>query len=113
MVAWMRQVQVFDSAGDWMQVFKFIQEDMVLKKILMLVTLVLTFSGCQTVKPIVGPDGSTHQLIGCYYVESCYEKAREVCGGNYKIINTSTETSGDANSTNSSISLLVKCENQK
>jgi hypothetical protein len=79
-----------------------------------LFAVLLAVAGCQTVKPIIGPDGTTHQLVSCYSsIEGCYSKAREACGGNYKIINTSSSVSGDASSTSSSIDLLVKCDNQK
>lgn len=64
---------------------------------------------CVTVKPIIGPDGTTNQLISCMAIETCYEDAQEICKGPYKIINTSTETSGDKGSTRSVTKLLVKC----
>lgn len=72
--------------------------------------LVVFFLSCATSKMIVGPDGSSHQLVSCSGVEYCYEKAREVCGGNYKIINTSTKTDGSGNFVSTETSLLVKCE---
>ena len=65
---------------------------------------------CTTVKPIIGPDGTENQLVSCVSVEQCYIKAREVCMGNYKIINTSTDTSGSDGNTSTSIDLLVKCD---
>ena len=60
-------------------------------------------------KIINGPDGTPHHLVSCSYIESCYESATEVCGGKYKIVNTSNEVSGDAQSTSSTTNLLVKC----
>lgn len=66
--------------------------------------------GCTTAKPILGPDGTEHQLISCSEIEGCYSKATEVCGGKYKIANTSTETSGAAGYTGSETKLLIKCE---
>lgn len=64
-----------------------------------------------THKPIQGPDGTEHQLITCGPVEACYKTAREACNGNYKIINTSTETTGSADSGTSTLTkLLVKCQ---
>lgn len=68
-----------------------------------------TIVSCVTVKPIIGPDGTTNQLISCLAIEACYEDAREICKGPYKIINTNTETSGNNGSTSSVIKLLVKC----
>ncbi|HRO68039.1 MAG TPA: hypothetical protein PL182_10780 [Pseudobdellovibrionaceae bacterium] len=70
----------------------------------------LVLWGCASAKIITGPDGTENQLISCGGVEYCYEKAREVCGGNYKIVNTSSRTSGDGLSTSTQINLLVKCE---
>lgn len=73
-------------------------------------------SGCATssAKPMVGPDGSAHQLVTCGYIEGCYEKAREACGGNYKIVNSTSDTSGVSDHVSSTVStdyqLLVKCE---
>lgn len=66
--------------------------------------------GCATAKPIIGPDGTENQLISCPSVEQCYEKAREVCGGTYKIVNTSSETSGANGVTGTDTNLLVKCD---
>jgi len=65
--------------------------------------------GCVTAKVITGPDGSPHQLITCPAVESCYAKAGEICG-KYKIVNTSSNTSGASGNTSTTIDMLVKCE---
>jgi len=75
-----------------------------------LLTIVLTLFGCATAEEIQGPDGTTNQLIHCSYSKQCYEKAREICGGKYKIVNTSSETSGSNGSTGTTIDLLVKCD---
>lgn len=71
--------------------------------------LCLGLFGCVTVKPVVGPDGTENQLITCPAVEQCYAKAHEVCGGPYKIVNTSSDVSGVSGTTTSEINLLVKC----
>ncbi len=72
----------------------------------------ICLSACATAKIIPGPDGTPHQLVSCGSMEKCYEKAAEVCGGKYKIINTTSDTSGFSNSpTSTSYNLLVKCEN--
>jgi hypothetical protein len=65
--------------------------------------------GCETVTPVIGPDGTENQLISCGLVERCYDKAREVCRGPYKIVNTTSETSGTNGSTSTVVKLLVKC----
>ncbi len=66
--------------------------------------------GCATATPIIGPDGTENQLISCDSVQLCYEKAREVCGGTYKIVNTNSETSGVNGTLNIQTKLLVKCD---
>lgn len=57
-------------------------------------------------KEIVGPDGTQNQLISCAVIEGCYAKAREVCNGTYKIVNTTSENVGDT----TFYKLLVKCD---
>ncbi len=59
---------------------------------------------------IKGPDGNPHQVVTCGDVKHCYEKATEVCGGAYQIVNSSSQGSGDNQSTSSSTKLLVKCQ---
>lgn len=68
---------------------------------------------CASPQPIIGPDGTPHQLVTCGSIQLCYKEAREACQGNYKIINTSNETVGDMHGgVNSWTKLLVKCENE-
>lgn len=69
----------------------------------------LAMTACMSIqpKPVTGPDGSQDQLISCMKVEDCYNQARKICKGNYKIINTSTESLG--NEGFSSTNLLIKC----
>lgn len=81
-----------------------------MKTKLTIIPILLSLLGCATATPIIGPDGTQNQLISCSSVEACYEKAREVCGGNYKIVNTNTEVTGGQNYTGSEIKLLVKCD---
>ncbi len=78
--------------------------------ILLVIGTIFLFSGCVTSpKLVTGPDGTPHELITCSAVESCYEEAAKICG-KYKIVNTSTNTTGFKGTVNSSIQLLVKCE---
>jgi hypothetical protein len=70
----------------------------------------LFLAGCATAKTITGPDGTKNQLISCSTIEFCYDKAREVCGGNYKVVNTNSETSGFNGTTDTEIKLLIKCD---
>ena len=89
-----------------------------LKKVVVafiLSTWTILIIGCATAKPITGPDGSQHQLITCESIEYCYEKATEVCGGKYQMVNNSTEHNSIAMANSSPIitsqfKLLVKCE---
>ena len=80
---------------------------------MILVSIFGVLIGCATAKPIIGPDGTENQLVSCDYIELCYNKAREVCMGNYNIVNTSTETSGSNGNTSTSVDLLVKCADNK
>jgi len=66
---------------------------------------ILIISACTTVTPIVGPDGTENQLVKGPSIEACYEKAREVCGGPYKIVNSNSDS--DKNGT--IFDLLIKC----
>lgn len=76
-----------------------------MKKVILL-ALLLSAMGCQIPpKPITGPDGTTHQLLSCLAIENCYNEAAQICSGQYQIINTSNEASGDL----TIIKLLVKC----
>ena len=73
--------------------------------------LFLGLAGCASVKTekIAGPDGTENQLISCYQIEDCYKKASEICSGPYKIMNTSSETSGYNGITGTTVKLLIKC----
>ncbi len=73
----------------------------------------LCLLGCASAETIVGPDGTENQLVTCTAIKDCYEKAREVCGGVYKIVNTSSETNGVYGTTSTDVNLLVKCGRQK
>lgn len=79
--------------------------------ILYVTAAILLISGCATTdsKKIVGPDGTENQLISCFQIENCYQKASEVCSGKYKIVNTNSETSGVNGVTDTTVKLLVKC----
>jgi hypothetical protein len=73
--------------------------------------VLLSFAvGCATVKDIKGPDGTTHKLIYCGYIESCYADATKACG-KYKIVNSSSEAEKDVNGNiSNNHTILVKCE---
>lgn len=73
-------------------------------------SLVLSIVGCASARKIIGPDRTPNILVSCMDPEYCYEKAREVCRGNYKIINSNSDSSGSNGITSSTISLLIKCE---
>ncbi len=59
-------------------------------------------------KTIIGPDGSSHELIQCFDIEICYKKASETCNGKYRIVDNTTSYHDRDSSTLTK--LLVKCE---
>lgn len=70
-------------------------------------------ASCSTqIKTLKGPDGTDHELITCLETEECYESAREVCSGNYDIINSTSKinTLSDK-TTQTEQELLIKCQN--
>ena len=79
-------------------------------RIFAIVALVLPLMSCATAKAIKGPDGTDHQLISCESIEYCYEKATEVCGGKYKIVNNTSEVGSTPQVITTTTRLLVKCE---
>lgn len=81
-----------------------------MSRFIVALALLTSLSGCATAKPIIGPDGSENQLITCERIEKCYEKAREACGGNYKLVNTTSNSSNGNTWSGTEFSLLVKCE---
>ena len=91
---------------------------MQLRSILALSLVLFTsalFAACSgpAARPVPGPDGTTHQLISCNYIEACYQDAARVCsqsGGKYKIVNTTSEMIGMYRMRDFQIMLLVKCE---
>ena len=52
------------------------------------VGLVLIATGCATSERTAGPEGRAEYRISCGYFGwyICYEKAKEVCPGEYKVI---------------------------
>jgi hypothetical protein len=83
------------------------------------ILIALFLSGCATVSvptgghPIVGPDGSENEVVGCGAVDDCYNFSRKICGGTYKIVNsntTSNSTGGKYPAVYSTFVLLVKCD---
>ncbi len=63
-----------------------------------------------TVSPLTGPDGTENELITCQYMGTgdCYQKAREICGGNYKIINS--DAFSETKYQEGAFEILVKCD---
>lgn len=78
-------------------------------KLIPALALLFACSHMVSQKSIVGPDGTKHKLIECGEVEDCYKRASELCG-TYKIVNTVSETSGTEIATDTTIKLLVKCD---
>ena len=66
-------------------------------------------TGCQTTKSIIGPYGTEHIEVTCADKALCYTRARETCGGNYKIVDAYTDVSGFHGETTTTQQILVKC----
>jgi hypothetical protein len=73
--------------------------------------LALLITACTTSQPKPAPaspgEPAEDKLISCMKVDDCYKQARKICRGDYKILNTSTESLG--NKSLSSTNLLIKC----
>lgn len=81
-----------------------------MNKNIFILAILLIVTSCATSQQIIGPDGTLHELITCENgVASCYEKATEMCGGKYDIINSSSQMHGSKKYVATEISLLVKC----
>ena len=80
------------------------------KTMMILITIVIV--GCASSEKITGPDGSEHILIACTEIKDCYKEARKACQGNYKIVNSASETNTQVTQvTTTSQNLLIKCSN--
>lgn len=86
------------------------REPLEMKKTLLILALGVTLGGCVTARAIRGPDGTMHQSITCPNTEMCYEKASEVCGGTYTIVNTNSQIEVGRYGGSSSVNMLVKCK---
>ena len=69
---------------------------MKLKNILM--TLTLFFSiilfGCTSASHITLSNGTGGFVVACWSKKECYAKARQVCSGNYNILESTTMAAG-------------------
>jgi hypothetical protein len=72
--------------------------------------LFLGLMGCASTNKIIGPDGTENLMVRCLNVEGCYSDAREQCGGNYQIVNTTTESNNTTNGIFTMQNMLIKCE---
>lgn len=80
-----------------------------MKNTIIMTLIIFVTTSCATSKQIVGPDGTKHELVTCQGIEYCYEKSQQVCGGKYKIVNTSSDTSSLNGTASTTTNLLVKC----
>lgn len=78
-----------------------------MNKVFTAVAILILITGCASSKTIIGPDGTENLLIKSGSIEGGYEKAREMCKGPYKIINSNSDSDKDGTMFN----LLVKCGN--
>lgn len=63
------------------------------RQVLLVLGIAGALSGCATAKPVPLPNGQQGYAIeDCDSVSECYEKAAEVCGGPYDVVNQSGET---------------------
>lgn len=108
---WFAYIFLFFASKETKERYKKMTGYILFKKMAKLSLLFFFFymASCTSVQTIKGPDGTDHQLVHCYSIKNCYERASEVCG-KYKIVNTSNEVSGTKNNSSTSINLLVKCE---
>jgi hypothetical protein len=78
-----------------------------------LFAIALLGAGCVSTTTVAGPDGSEDELVRCSDSADCYDKAREVCGGPYQIMDSGNRGAvGAANGTMWSSSwheVLVHC----
>ena len=77
-----------------------------MKKILLVLSLLglVTLFGCTSAEELTLPDGSKGYNIKCYDSKSkCFDKAREICGGNYKVFESSGTPQGG-------FIMTIKCE---
>jgi len=78
-----------------------------------LLTLMNLAAGCtalERARKAIGPDGSEHLLISCFSPDWCYSEASSACGGSYRLVNTSAETSSlFSGQVETTTTLLIKC----
>ena len=88
------------------------------KRSIFYISLMILLSGCVIAKPITMPDGAAgYEIKGPGTSQSmgdCMNKAREVCGGNYKVIDKEETSSfvwtGYGMAPTKSRSMFVECE---
>lgn len=79
---------------------------------MLLFVLMTLASSCTAVDRAIktsGPDGSEHQLVSCFSAAWCYSEARDACGGTYRLINTTAETSSFSGEVGTRTTMLIKC----
>lgn len=80
-------------------------------KTLTLLTLVFALSSCCGYSDrVIGPDGTTHYLVSCSNAYYCYQRASEICGGPYQIVNTTTDPNNYDGTSWAETRMLVKCQ---
>ncbi len=71
----------------------------------------LILVSCASSKDVQGPNGEAQKMITCSQLGKCFEKAAEVCHGQFKTLDTKTSTiPGYNGTTTEEIKLLIKCE---
>jgi hypothetical protein len=57
---------------------------------------VMVAAGCATSQPVPKPGVGTEHVVSCWYFGwyLCYEKAKEICQGDYKVVSQSDGAMG-------------------
>jgi len=69
----------------------------------------LAIGGCVTVKPVALPSGKAGHLISCSDSAQCMNKAAEICGGPYEIIQTQSRVAGANGYVGTQLEMAVSC----
>jgi hypothetical protein len=69
----------------------------------------LALGGCVTVKPVALPSGKSGHLITCSESAQCMNKAAEICGGPYEIIQTQSTVAGANGYVGTQLEMAVSC----
>ena len=91
-----------------------------MKTLIASILLLTMLTGCiNAARPMQLPDGTTgYNITRCRSMAGCYNKAAEVCGGQYEVINSASQAFGSytavngigAGSAGTALEIAVKCK---